>query len=157
MKLFLIIATILYAISPVDLLPEALLGGWGWIEDLVLLFILWNYLRGGGNPLGMFRYGRQQRPGQNAGPNRDSDWHNASSHSNGHPNEHRASRNPYLILGVSEQSSLEEIKTAYRDQAAKYHPDKVQHLGEEFQQLAEIRFKEIQEAYRRIREERSNL
>jgi DnaJ-class molecular chaperone len=34
--------------------------------------------------------------------------------------------------------------------AGQYHPDKVSHLGEEFRQLAEKRFKEIQVAYQEL-------
>jgi DnaJ-domain-containing protein 1 len=30
---------------------------------------------------------------------------------------------------------------------SQYHPDKVQHLGREFQQMAEYKTKEIQKAY----------
>ena len=43
MKLFWTILVILYTLSPVDLLPEALLGGWGWLDDLIILFVWWNY------------------------------------------------------------------------------------------------------------------
>jgi len=34
--------------------------------------------------------------------------------------------------------------------ANKYHPDKVDHLGEEFKKLAEKKFKDIQEAYQKL-------
>jgi DnaJ-class molecular chaperone len=50
-------------------------------------------------------------------------------------------------LEIETGASEDEIKTAYRRLAAQYHPDKVQHLGEEIQKLAELRFKEIQRAY----------
>jgi len=59
-------------------------------------------------------------------------------------------RDPYDILGVSKQASASEIKNAYRKLANKYHPDKVDHLGDEFKSLAEKRFKEIQEAYQKL-------
>ncbi len=36
MKLFWTILAILYALSPVDLLPEALFGAWGWLDDLII-------------------------------------------------------------------------------------------------------------------------
>lgn len=57
----------------------------------------------------------------------------------------------YQTLGVSASSSPEEIKSAYRELAKKYHPDKVGHLGQEFQELAHKRFLEIQAAYERVR------
>jgi DnaJ-class molecular chaperone len=59
-------------------------------------------------------------------------------------------QSPYDILGVAPGASKEEIKAAYRDLANRYHPDKVAHLGEELQTLAEQRFKEIQEAYQEL-------
>ncbi|MGD9175195.1 MAG: DnaJ domain-containing protein, partial [Desulfobacterales bacterium] len=58
--------------------------------------------------------------------------------------------NPHRILGVSDKASAEEIKHAYRELANKYHPDKLEHLGDEFKTLAEKRFKEIQQAYQEL-------
>jgi len=60
----------------------------------------------------------------------------------------------YKILGINENSSPEEIKKAYREMANKYHPDKVSHLGEEFIEIANKKFKQIQEAYQNIRKEK---
>ena len=34
---------------------------------------------------------------------------------------------------------------------SKYHPDKVEHLGDEFKVIAEKRFKEIQQAYQELK------
>ena len=51
------------------------------------------------------------------------------------------------VLGVSGSAGEEEIRAAYRTQLAKYHPDKVTHLGDEFYDLASRRTKEIIEAY----------
>jgi len=51
------------------------------------------------------------------------------------------------VLGVSQAAGEEEIKAAYRSQLAKYHPDKVTHLGDEFYELASSRTKQIIEAY----------
>lgn len=49
----------------------------------------------------------------------------------------------YQILGVSEHASEQEIKSAYRKLAFKYHPDT--NLGNE--KAAEAKFKRINEAY----------
>ena len=38
--------------------------------------------------------------------------------------------------------------------AIKYHPDKVAHLGKEMQNLAEEKFKAVNDAYQKIKENR---
>lgn len=53
-----------------------------------------------------------------------------------------AFKNYYILLGIKNTATLEEIKLAFRSLAKKYHPDKNQ--GEENNDLL---FKEIQEAY----------
>jgi curved DNA-binding protein CbpA len=49
---------------------------------------------------------------------------------------------------VAPTAPHEEIKRAFRVQIARYHPDKVQHLGQEFQAMAAERAAELTEAYR---------
>lgn len=56
------------------------------------------------------------------------------------------------ILGLTGKLTRTEIKKRYRDIVAKYHPDKVQHLGKEFQEMAEEKAKAINEAYDFFRE-----
>ncbi|WP_457577465.1 DnaJ domain-containing protein [Desulfomarina sp.] len=53
----------------------------------------------------------------------------------------------YATLGLQPGASKEEIKKAYRKLSMKYHPDKVRHLGEEFQKIAEEKMKEINAAH----------
>ncbi len=60
----------------------------------------------------------------------------------------------YKILEVSPSATNEEIKKAYRLMAIKYHPDKVQHLGEDIRLAAEQKFKMVNEAYEKIKKER---
>jgi hypothetical protein len=54
----------------------------------------------------------------------------------------------YELLELAAGASSDDIKRAFRRQIAKYHPDKVQHLGQEFQEIAAVRAAELTEAYR---------
>ncbi len=56
-------------------------------------------------------------------------------------------KSAYYILGVSTKASKEEIQAAYRKAVKQYHPDRVAHLGEDLQQLANKKFIEIKDAY----------
>ena len=51
------------------------------------------------------------------------------------------------VLGVAAGDSPSDIRKKYKELLAKYHPDKVQHLGIEFQEMAEKKTKLIMEAY----------
>ena len=62
--------------------------------------------------------------------------------------------NAYKILEIEKTATVDEIKTAYRKMAKKYHPDKVAHLGKEHQQGAEEKFRQVQAAYETIQKER---
>jgi len=50
-------------------------------------------------------------------------------------------------LGATTDDDLATIRKKYKELLAKYHPDKVQHLGIEFQDMAERKTKAIMEAY----------
>jgi len=54
----------------------------------------------------------------------------------------------YENLELPPTASAEEIKKSFRALIARYHPDKVQHLGKEFQDMAADRAAELTEAYR---------
>ena len=60
----------------------------------------------------------------------------------------------YKILEITPDASDEEIKKAYRKMAKKYHPDKVNHLGEDVKQQAEEKFRQVQEAYENLKRSR---
>ena len=54
---------------------------------------------------------------------------------------------PWEVLEVEPGASSEEIQAAYKAQLLKYHPDRVSHLGDEFQQLAHRKTLAIRQAY----------
>lgn len=60
----------------------------------------------------------------------------------------------YLILEITPQASDEEVKKAFRKMAIKFHPDKVAHLGEEYQKDAKEKFQKVQQAYDAIKKSR---
>lgn len=59
---------------------------------------------------------------------------------------------PYKVLGVSSNASDDEIKKAYRNLSRKYHPDS--YSDNPLSDLAEEKFKEVQDAYKQIMDER---
>lgn len=55
---------------------------------------------------------------------------------------------PYAVLGVSRNASMDEIKKAYRQLSRVYHPDA--NINNPNKDRAEEKFKQIQEAYNQI-------
>jgi len=142
----LIILALLYAAIPLDLLPDGFIGV-GWLDDLIVLglavryaFVLKKKAAGARSAGARFRRGRQS--GNAGGQNGE----------NGPPadREDTAPWDPHRVLGIDRNATGAEIKTAYRRLANMYHPDKVAHLGNEFKELAEFKFKEIQRAYQEL-------
>ncbi|MBP9600624.1 MAG: TerB family tellurite resistance protein [Lutibacter sp.] len=64
------------------------------------------------------------------------------------------SESAYKILEIDKSATNDELKAAYRKMVKKYHPDKLQHLGEEHVKGAEEKFKQVQKAYEQIQNER---
>ncbi len=127
------IIALLYFLSPYDALPDFIVG-LGWLDDLAVLGLaFWwaSRLKRAHGTSATWSDGRKHE--QPPGVNRETD-----------------EKDPYKVLGLQPGASREEIRTAYKKLAAQYHPDKVQHLGEEFQQLAHEKFVPIQKAYDRL-------
>jgi DnaJ like chaperone protein len=53
----------------------------------------------------------------------------------------------FEVLGVLPTASVDEIKSAYRELARQYHPDRVDGFGKEFREIAERRMKQLNAAY----------
>lgn len=58
----------------------------------------------------------------------------------------------YVVLGVSQNTSIDEVQAAYKSLIRQYHPDKVASLGEELRTLAEQKSKAINVAYKQAQE-----
>lgn len=56
----------------------------------------------------------------------------------------------WKVLGLAPGASPADIKRAYREQMALYHPDKTMHLGPELQEAARKKTLEIKRAYDRL-------
>ncbi len=54
---------------------------------------------------------------------------------------------PYEVLGLAPGASGEDIRRAFHRLAVQYHPDKVHHMGEDFQAVAHFKFQELMRAY----------
>ena len=145
MRFWIYLLLILYVLSPFDLLPEALVGPIGWLEDAVTVGLLYWYLIY--RPARMRSQFKQAYYGKGEGARGEAHQENQQKAQT----EPRFSRrDPYHVLGVDRGASQDEIRRAYRKLVVKYHPDKVNHLGDEFRVLAEKKFKQIQEAYQEL-------
>jgi len=58
-------------------------------------------------------------------------------------------KDPYNILGIKKQATMDEIKKAYREKLKKFHPDVVEklNLDPEYRELFEEKTREIHNAY----------
>ena len=61
----------------------------------------------------------------------------------------------YKALEIEPSATIDEIKKAYRRMAMKYHPDKVNSLGEDVKKSATEKFRAINEAYEQLKKDRS--
>ena len=66
----------------------------------------------------------------------------------------KETQSAYKILEIKKSVTDSEVKKAYRKMASKYHPDKVNHLGDDLKHLAEEKFKAMNDAYQSIKKER---
>ncbi len=146
MKIILTVLALLYIICPYDLMPD-FIAGLGWLDDLVIFWLMWRKF-----------YSSKKRPpgfGYSGQQNRQSYSQSSEQAYNKNQQQESSSstrvKDPYKVLNIAGNASQEDIKKAYRKLASQYHPDKVAHLGDEFKKLAEERFKEIQEAYQSLK------
>jgi len=59
----------------------------------------------------------------------------------------------YELLELTATATLDDIKRNFRREIAKYHPDKVHHLGTEFQEIAAVKAAALTQAYKTLSDE----
>jgi hypothetical protein len=138
----------LYVMVPWDFLYDRL-PFVGWLDDTFLVGLLLYYFRYRKLPRFLIWLGR--RLFRREGGQRDAASGAGRERAGGRGAGKKAAsgrvKDPHAVLGVSRGAGRAEIQAAYREAVQKYHPDKVAHLGDEFKELAEQKFIEIQEAY----------
>lgn len=60
----------------------------------------------------------------------------------------------YKALEIEPNATVDDVKKAYRRMAMKYHPDKVNNLGEDVKKTATEKFRAVNEAYEEIKRQR---
>jgi DnaJ like chaperone protein len=127
-----VLGAVLYFIVPwdFDFVPVA-----GRVDDLILLGLALMYAW------------KQKKARVGADPGR-------AGAEGGRTGDGAGAEDPYTVLGVGRDASEEEIKAAYRELLGKYHPDRVQHLGEEFREMASRKAVSLNRAYERIKAEK---
>lgn len=145
-KILLALIALAYLVSPVDLIPDILLPLVGWIDDAFIVGLIIYYLRFNRLP-GFFnqRWGGQDGEQAQDSTDRRENPENYRNRSQGP--ETAIPKKPHEILGVAENATKDEIQAAFRAAAKQYHPDRVASLGKEFQDLANLKFMEIKDAY----------
>ena len=149
-KIALIILSLIYVVSPFDLIPESLFGPGGLPDDLVVLGFMVYMILTGRSPLPFLKFFKKQEASRGTGStDRRTGPENGFSRSSAdsYGGQTSSQKDPYQILELPPDATFETIKKTYREKAAQYHPDKVSHLGKEFQEIAHRKFVDIQWAY----------
>ena len=134
-------AGIAYIVSMIDLIPG--IGPISWIDDIIvavgMVWFFTTWLPKNRHRIYWFRPNVKARPRteQRASGSAAGSFETAS----------RGRFDPFDVLNLRPGASPAEVKSAYREMLAKYHPDKVTHLGEEFQKIAHEKALDIQKAY----------
>lgn len=138
--------TLGYLILPIDVIPDLFLGV-GFLDDLVILIATCRVILGHVKP--KHREQARLRMEQKGGRIREDEFRETKNNQRDSCRRNHPRTQDYYaqILGLNGDINLESVKSRYSDLAMKYHPDRVQHLGDEFREMAEQKMKEINEAY----------
>jgi len=137
LKYLLLVIWLAYFLLPIDLLPD-MMGIVGRLDDFALgAYLVYRYLKAADRIANMHK--------------RDAERDAASKQE---PKEETVDQSPLEVLGVGNTANEQEVRDAYRQKMAEYHPDKVNHLGEDLKELAHRKCLAIQAAFEQLRSER---
>jgi DnaJ like chaperone protein len=131
-------AGIAYIASFIDLIPD--ITPIGWLDDLaVVIGLVWfftSWLPKNRHRIYLFRSPQDEK-------------RQSRGESTQRPSAERGQPpfDPFQVLNVNKGASADEIERAYKTMLTKYHPDKVAHLGKEFQTIAHEKVINIKKAY----------
>jgi len=142
-----VIGALGYFILPIDAFPD-LIPVAGFTDDLAVLLIATTTV------LAHIKPAHRQRAREQLDWERHTQGSNSTGEYGGQgkgrqkfASEAEKERHYRTVLELSGAITSSALRDGYRQLAQKYHPDKVQHLGEEFQQMAEYKLREINAAY----------
>lgn len=140
LKYIFIIIGLIYLLSPIDFLPD-LFGLIGRLDDVALIgFLVWKYKQIKNRLSANFEKAKKDFNSETS----------TNSNSESRNNSTKKTFCPYDTLKVSKNASQDEIKKAYKKMIKEYHPDKVEHLGEDLKELANNKIRDIQRAYEEL-------
>ena len=123
------VAGLVYLLSPIDLLPDAV-PILGFLDDIAILAFLFFRVRDRLTALPVIKRATGQR-----------------KYSHARPRMALPISDPYQILGLSRPASVRQIRQAYRRLVWRYHPDKVGSFDNRAQTQAHERMVTIRQAY----------
>lgn len=133
-KITFIVIGLAYVLLPTDVLPD-LFGLLGRLDDIIIVSVLyWKY-----------------RDIARKFVQKEKDYKQNRETKTEKNQAQEAPKSPYEILELEPGASVEQIEKNYRKLVAQYHPDKVDHLGEDLKKVAHEKMLQIQDAYEQLK------
>jgi len=147
-----LILVVLYFLIPLDIFPD-FLGLPGRVDDFLVALAGLYFMYANSS--------KRRKPGEAPQGSKSGDRGEDPKHGDPRNGDRHAGRkqdpgkrDPYEVLGVPRDAPMEEIRRRYRERLLQVHPDRVQHLGPEFQEMAERKTRELNGAFQQIERER---
>ena len=151
----LVFGALAYFVSPIDFIPDLLVLGIGSVDDILLVVITLRMVSRYVRPKHVEQARRLLETKSGKRQEEQSREEKNGPHDSRRRRAHTRNEDYYAeILGLNGDMSPSHIKSRYSDLAKQYHPDRVQHLGGEFREMAERKMKEINEAYEYFKNKR---